>query len=152
MKTSPTRSQADLTDTARHELCSQFAQSLRGGALQVRVRLHPQTGEAWFYEHRNNQWHKRDAVIRDANLFASVADQLTLLGSKPQGDAVKITLHSAADWQDTDLTFHRDAVAEHLVKNLESHLLSLLFRDHRDSGQDYRRHIQTGPRHTGRSH
>lgn len=150
MKTSSTRSPADLTDTARHELCAQFAKSLRGGALQVRVRLHPQTTEAWFYEHRDNQWHKRDAVIRDADLFANVADQLTLLGSKPHGDAVKVTLHNSADWHDTDLTFHREAVADHLEGALESYLLGLLFRDHHDSAKDSRHQVQTGPRRPGR--
>ena len=152
MKTSSTSSQNDFIDTARHELYSQFAHSLRGGALQVRVRLHPLTGEAWFYEHRDNQWHKRDTVLRDANLYASVTDQLTLLESKPQGDSVKVTLHNSADWHDTDLTFHRDAVAGHMEKNLETHLLGLLFKDHRDSGKDSRRHIQTGPRFSGRGH
>lgn len=151
MKTNVPRSM-DSVDTARHELCQEFAKSLRDGALQVRVRLHPQMGEAWFYEHRENQWHKRDAVIRDPQLIAALTEQLELLASKPQGDAVKVILHSSADWHDTDVTFHRDAVKAHLGRLLETHLMGLLFRDHRDSGKDIRRHLQTGPRRTGRGH
>lgn len=152
MKPSLPSTQTDVVDTARHELCSHFAQSLRGGALQVRVRMHRQTGEAWFYEHRDNHWHKRDEAIRDPQLFESIADQLTLLASKPLGDAIKVTLHDSADWHDTDVTFRRDAITGHLQKSLESHLLGLLFRDHHDSQKDSRRRIHTGPRFPGHGH
>lgn len=152
MKTSISSKSTDLTDAARHELCSYFARYLGGGALQVRVRLHPQTGEAWFYEHRDNQWHKRDSLTRGSEFHSALTEQLALLASKPRGDAVNVAVHDSADWHDTDLTFHRDTVQPHLDRELESHLMGLLFRDHRDSGKDARRHVQTGPRRPSRGH
>lgn len=152
MKTNAVSHSMDSLDAVRQELCREFARSLHSGALQVRVRLHPQAGEAWFYEHRDNQWHKRDVVIRDPQLLAAVTEQLELLASKPQGDALKVTVHDSADWHDTDLTFRVDSVQPHLDRELESHLMGLLFRDHHDSGKDVRRHIQNGPRRAGRGH
>lgn len=139
-------------DEARHKLCSQFAQCLRAGSVRVRVRLHPQSGEAWFYEHRENTWHKRELVLCEPALVAAVTEELALLASKPHGDGVNVTQHSASDWHDTEVAFHREAIERHLDGKLESYLLGLLFLGRHDSKQDVRRHVQPGPRRSDHRH
>lgn len=144
MKPFPADSRIDLVDEARHDLCSQFAQAVRGGTWQVRVRLDSSSGAAWFYEHYDNQWHKRDAAVQDPQLVAAIAEQLDDLASKPHGDAFQVSRRMAADWRDTDISFHREKIESHVNESLEAYLLGLLFLDHRDAGQDVRRRIRGG--------
>ena len=136
-------------DEARAELCQRVACMLRDGAVGVRVRLDSPTGEAWFYEHKSNAWHKQADVIHDRTLACALSEQLDILASKPDGDILKIARHDASDWHETDLHFRRDAIAHRLDDKLESYVLGLLFGDHHDSKQDIRRHPRSGPQHGG---
>lgn len=146
MKSSHFASKQDAADAARRMLCVFFAQTLRGGSFRARVRLHQPLGAAWFYEHHNNTWHKQDVALEDPALAESVTNELALLASKPHGDAVQVTQHTASDWQETDIQFERSKIERHIDHKLESYLAGLLFGDHHDSKQDVRQNMHNKPR------
>lgn len=152
MKSSTVANTQLPVDEARRKLGAHFAKTLRGGSFRVRVRLHRPLGAAWFYEHRDNTWHKQDVTLSDPALVQAVTDELALLASKPHGDVLQVQVHDAADWHETELQFDRNVIEQHLNDQLESYLAGLLFHDPHDSKQDVRRHVQPGPRHSGHKH
>lgn len=145
---SSSKTGAIAVDQARVELCRWLAKSLNGGLFHVRVRfplVNGVPGEAWFYVHRDNTWHKETEIITDAPLVEALAEETDLLASKGHADEWSVRQNSAHDWKETDLQFHREPLADHLGKKLESYLMGLLFRDRHDSRQDRRQHLRNGP-------
>lgn len=136
-----------LLDTARTEICNRFAALLNAGARQVRVRV-SLTGKEpqaiWFYSHQNNEWHKSTDELTAPDVVGLVAEQMELIGSKPHGDVCSSRRHQAADFVDTDLTFHDDKIAGHVGDGLATFVFGLLFRDDHDSNQDRRQSLRHG--------
>ena len=152
MKSNANPSSRHAIDGARRVLCAYFAQTLRDGSSRMRIRLHTSLGAAWFYEHHHNTWHKQEFLLEDPALIQAVTEELVSLSSKPHGDIVQVTHHSAADWQEIDIQFLPTVVEQHLGDKLESYLTGLLFGDHHDSNQDSRRDMHSTSRHGAHQH
>lgn len=152
---SSNKSGAAAVDEARTELCRRFARLLNAGNYHVRVRLplvNGKASEAWFYAHRDNAWHKEADVVKDAAVVVAIEEEIDLVASKEHADEWAARKHSAHDFKEVDIQFHREPVADHLGGKLESYLMGLLFHDRHDSKQDRRQQLRQGPITQGRSH
>jgi len=143
---SSARLQSAATDKARQLIGREFARLLNAGNHLVRVRIvrtGEQPAEAWFYSHRDNDWHKEPGGITDRALVLALAETLDKLATRQHSDEWSARKRTSADFHDTEFKFHRDKLESRLGAKLESALAGLLFRDAHDSKKDKRHAIRT---------
>lgn len=118
-------------DEARNWIVQRLAELLGAGVYQVRFRVtHPdgKNSEAWLYRHQNSQWVKTEWIVTEPALVIAVQDVAQMLGSHPPTEDWHSRRRESVDFLDTDLTFHKEAVARQRGSQLESWLRGSLFQ------------------------
>ncbi|MGE3317114.1 MAG: hypothetical protein AB7O26_18510 [Planctomycetaceae bacterium] len=140
-------SETFLVDAAREWISTKCADLLREGSCHIRVRVMVPNGEptgALIYRRDSNHWNRTDHSVDGAELAAAVRSVVQMLASHPPTDAWNVRYHSASDFEDLDLQFHREAVEAHTDDQLRSWVSGVLFKDPRASRQDRRTAPQRG--------
>jgi hypothetical protein len=143
---SSAKAESLAVDEARQLICREFARLLNSGNFVVRVRIvvtEGQPAEAWFYSHRDNDWHKESAAITERTLVQALAETLDMLATREHADEWLARKRISADYHDTEMKFHRDKLESRLGAKLASVLEGLLFHDSHNSKKDKRRNIRT---------
>ncbi|MEX1229194.1 MAG: hypothetical protein WEB58_03065 [Planctomycetaceae bacterium] len=140
---------ASLVDRARHALCDRICDSFREGAVSVRIRRDTQPAAVWFYEKQERAWKKRGEAIDDARMIEAIDQELENLVTRKQDSTLNIRKSSKPDWTAVDVSFHVDALRDHL-KTLESYVYGVLFYKHPDHEHDIRQRVRRGPSMNGR--
>jgi hypothetical protein len=118
-------------DEARDWIAHHIAQLLDSGATQVRIRVvrpHHDPTEAWLYRHQNNQWVKSEWQVTEPALVIAIQDVAEMLSAHPPTPDWHTRRRQATDFEDTDITFHKESLTRRGA-DLESWLRGSLFKD-----------------------
>lgn len=140
---------ASLVDKARHALCDRICECFREGAVSARIRKDLNPIAIWIYGKHDRTWKKRGEAIDDPRMIEAIDQDLEYFATRKQDSSLLIRKSSKPDWTEVELTFHADAIREHL-NQLESYVYGVLFYKHPDHDHDMRQRIRRGPRMNSR--
>ncbi len=140
---------ASLVDQARHALCRRICECFREGAVSVRIRRDLNPAAVWIYEKQDRTWKKHGEAIDDPRLIEAIDQEIESFSSRQHSSVLNSRKTSKPDWKAVEMTFHADAIRDHL-EQLESYVYGVLYYNHPDHTHDVRRRIRRGSNRNGR--